>query len=366
MYIGKTNNPKERKSRHFASVRSKSKKKFQTIHNAIRKYGIDNFDFLILEECENDVEAYKREIYWIEIFNATKLGYNETKGGIGGVITSQEVKDKISAKLKGRKQASEVVVRRSHSVKLSNMTLNSLLRDLYKIFKFIPNYNLIYSDKSIQDSKEKLLFFNNYFKNKILSYDVNDTNKKLTDDLKKDVLFLFTKLESKDIAVFLNLKLNQVVYIISRYKKTGILTKEQKFKNRSESHIGIKHSEEHKRKISESNKGKIHTEESKQKISISNSGQNNGMYGKTASIEARKKQSKFQSSRSRNPLTDEHKQKIKEASKQQDRNFRINPEIKKQVVEDYATNKYTKKQLSEKFNIKFNTIVKIIRTAKNQ
>lgn len=46
------------------------------------KYGIENFDFYILEECE-PVELDDREIYWIDALDTYNHGYNMTLGGSG-------------------------------------------------------------------------------------------------------------------------------------------------------------------------------------------------------------------------------------------------------------------------------------------
>ena len=48
--------------------------------NALRKYGVDGFNWEILEECE-DTKAGEREIYWI---HTLKPEYNATLGGDGG------------------------------------------------------------------------------------------------------------------------------------------------------------------------------------------------------------------------------------------------------------------------------------------
>ena len=50
------------------------------IHRAIRKYGINNFDFKILEECE-ETELNEREKYWITTLKSQEDGYNMTQGG---------------------------------------------------------------------------------------------------------------------------------------------------------------------------------------------------------------------------------------------------------------------------------------------
>jgi group I intron endonuclease len=129
---------------------------------------------------------------------------------------------------------------------------------------------------------------------------------------------------------------------------------------------GRKHSEAHKKKISESGlkRNFHHSKENMKKFSEDKLGEKNPMYGKTASPEARLKQSEFQSSRERTPLTKEHINILKEHRKNQDMSFRIPIEIKQEIISLYKTNNYTKRQLSEKFNLKFNTVVKIIRVAK--
>lgn len=53
------------------------------IHQALRKYGVDNFEFSILEECEQS-QLNEREIYWINVYNSIKYGYNMIPGGSNG------------------------------------------------------------------------------------------------------------------------------------------------------------------------------------------------------------------------------------------------------------------------------------------
>lgn len=49
----------------------------------MRKYGIENFDFTIVEECK-DEEMSEREIFWIKALDtyiSNGKGYNMTHGG---------------------------------------------------------------------------------------------------------------------------------------------------------------------------------------------------------------------------------------------------------------------------------------------
>lgn len=50
------------------------------IYRAIRKYGLENFTFEVLEECPSEL-LNEREIYWINYFDSYYNGYNCTLGG---------------------------------------------------------------------------------------------------------------------------------------------------------------------------------------------------------------------------------------------------------------------------------------------
>lgn len=54
----------------------------KTLYKAIRKYGLENFKFEVLQD---NIETYeqldKAEIYWIDYYNSFVKGYNETFGG---------------------------------------------------------------------------------------------------------------------------------------------------------------------------------------------------------------------------------------------------------------------------------------------
>lgn len=73
-YIGQSNNIYHRWEQHKARYDSCA------IHRALAKYGIENFSFTILEECNED-KLDEKEIYWINYYNSYKNGYNETTGG---------------------------------------------------------------------------------------------------------------------------------------------------------------------------------------------------------------------------------------------------------------------------------------------
>lgn len=86
-YIGKTIRPvKKRWYEHTkAELHDGSK-----IHNAILKYGINNFNFEIIEDNVPNELLDKREQHWIEYYETfTGYGYNMTPGGTGGAVYSK-------------------------------------------------------------------------------------------------------------------------------------------------------------------------------------------------------------------------------------------------------------------------------------
>jgi group I intron endonuclease len=87
------------------------------LHNALRKYGIDNFSVEVLEVCETIDQLKQQERYWITELKSrtTENGYNLTDGGDGtfGRKHSDETKDKIRQKALGRKLSLETNLLRS-------------------------------------------------------------------------------------------------------------------------------------------------------------------------------------------------------------------------------------------------------------
>ena len=54
-------------------------------HKAIQKYGVENFEWEVIEKCKKS-ELDERESYWIEYYDSFNNGYNCTKGGDGGPV----------------------------------------------------------------------------------------------------------------------------------------------------------------------------------------------------------------------------------------------------------------------------------------
>ena len=98
-YIGQTNQELSLRWRNGEGYRPKQGNNETKFWKAIKKYGWDNFQHIILEENIISLEkANEREKYWISLyqtFNNDKKGYNMTPGGDSHILD-----DKSKEKLK--------------------------------------------------------------------------------------------------------------------------------------------------------------------------------------------------------------------------------------------------------------------------
>lgn len=99
-YVGQTNNIQLRYNGHKSDSYNKNSHSYNyPLHNAIRKYGLDNFSVKVIEKVETRKKANERERYWIQKLNShiSKGGYNITFGGDGHdreKLTWEELKEK--------------------------------------------------------------------------------------------------------------------------------------------------------------------------------------------------------------------------------------------------------------------------------
>ena len=85
MYIGKTYNFEKRKREHICDMGNGL-----PFHKALSKYGLENFEWEIIDHAKTDEEIKSKEVYWIKKLNTCihskkANGYNITVGGEGGV-----------------------------------------------------------------------------------------------------------------------------------------------------------------------------------------------------------------------------------------------------------------------------------------
>ncbi len=99
-YVGQSRNIHRRWNRYYKNPHCEQQAK---LYNALCKYGYENFDKIVLEECIPDKTILDaREKYWISHYNSFNDGYNLTLGGGSGFIT-EEMKKKIGDANRGRK-----------------------------------------------------------------------------------------------------------------------------------------------------------------------------------------------------------------------------------------------------------------------
>lgn len=115
MYIGQTNNPYRRWLEHrYTAFKDLSYSSY--LYSSIRKYGLVNFSFDVIDVCDLSV-VNEKEVYWITYLNTlVPNGYNLLKGGnvlygsenpFFGRHHSEDTRRKISERNKGRLVSSE-------------------------------------------------------------------------------------------------------------------------------------------------------------------------------------------------------------------------------------------------------------------
>lgn len=114
MYVGQTYDYEYRWARHKKDYKYSYNDSI-ILYRAFRKYGLENFDFKVIEECDDSIMSNK-EVYWINKLNTfvkdvDSNGYNMTRGGeklsgdsnpFYGKTHTKETKDRLSEKASER------------------------------------------------------------------------------------------------------------------------------------------------------------------------------------------------------------------------------------------------------------------------
>lgn len=98
---------------------SKNDKHNKPFLNAIKKYGIENFEWSIIDKALNFEELDEKEIYWIKIYDSlTPNGYNILGGGQNNRIVSEESTKRISEGLKKSGKWQKILNSEEHKKKI--------------------------------------------------------------------------------------------------------------------------------------------------------------------------------------------------------------------------------------------------------
>lgn len=203
------------------------------LRDAVKKYGIDNFEFSVLIICFDD-ERFKYEIEYIKKYNSVvPNGYNITNGGEGGGFQgkthTEEVKNIIKNKLKQKytdnpelkEQLSErnKIVMSNPEVreKIKNGILNSEKMKKMIQDKRIGNYEQVKHTEEIKnkisESLKKYHATNN--KIKIKQYDID--NNLLNEYTSISDASMKTSIQRKLISLYLRGKTNIAGGFIWKY-----------------------------------------------------------------------------------------------------------------------------------------------------
>lgn len=90
IYIGKTTRTLQIRFEQHINNDSNNR---SAIHAAIKKYGQEHFQIILIQDDIPDELLNERERYWINFFNSYRDGYNLTAGGDGRSLSNKEIQD---------------------------------------------------------------------------------------------------------------------------------------------------------------------------------------------------------------------------------------------------------------------------------
>ncbi len=147
------------------------------IKRLVKKYGRNNFNFEILENCSRN-NILQKESEWIKKLNCrVPNGYNLTDGGLGspGRIISEETRQKKRLSMTGKKHSEETKRKMSESHKGKTISQESInkWKESHKGFKWSdevkrklsnaakinlsnPKNNPMYGKKHSEETKRKM------------------------------------------------------------------------------------------------------------------------------------------------------------------------------------------------------------------
>lgn len=155
IYIGQTTNSvRTRVMEHMTSSRPWTKARKGYFQRALHKYGFENFEFTILEQCQNSEDLDIREVYWIGYYKSDDkvYGYNMTPSGGGNKNKEflQENIKRLTAVNTGSKKSQKT--KELISKKAKDQLVDRLPQIWEKSRKKVVKLSLDYNIEEIYDS----------------------------------------------------------------------------------------------------------------------------------------------------------------------------------------------------------------------
>lgn len=193
VYIGQT---VKTLSKRFSQHRNNYDKPYfsqLSLYQAFKKYGIENFIFLEIEEIENS-QLDIREKYWIEYYNSFKDGYNSTLGGRLVELYNWDTEEIIQLyhELKSARKVAE-------KMKCDHSTIDNILNanqvERYTVIQQRSKRIVIENDEltlTFEDSTQAAEWF---IKNKITSTDnLVNVRRSITERIRNNQMYFNYKL----------------------------------------------------------------------------------------------------------------------------------------------------------------------------
>lgn len=175
VYIGQSIHIERRWQEHLNNV---SSLRNSAIYQAMRKYGVENFNFEIIEICK-ELELDEKEKYWIQYYDSYNNGYNMTLGGesaykydYGQLVTEYHRLGTIEKVAKECKCSIHTV---SNALKAYNITPNTNSLGINRPIKQIDPETLetVATYNSIADAAKAIGVNNNAAISKVLAGQMN-------------------------------------------------------------------------------------------------------------------------------------------------------------------------------------------------
>lgn len=178
-YIGSTNNYKNRWSAHKWKLNN-NKHENKHLQGAWNIYGKENFDFSIVEKCEEDVKFEREQWYLDNLMPFSPSGYNLCTNAGGGFVYAENNDYVINVHAKGENH---------HFAKLTNKEVIIIKKQLSQGVKqkyLVDNTDYSWSVIGGIASLDKWKGIGSEYNDKILSY----KNKKWTNEMENKLIKL--------------------------------------------------------------------------------------------------------------------------------------------------------------------------------